>query len=120
MNMLNTLPERAMQLASQVGDEIRQAVPTGAGKWLDAGMKLGALKTGGRIAGSFVRRNPAAVAAAAAGAGMLWYLARRRARQAEDGAGNGQSTRVEARRGNGHAAATKRARKPRARKRAAH
>ena len=48
-----------------------------------------------------------------AGAGALWYLARRRAKQAENGSADGNSTRVEARKGNGtrRTTARKRARK---------
>ena len=99
IDKLQTLPDRALVLAGQVGDGFRHLVPDGAGKWLEAGAKLGALKSGTRIAGTFVRRHPAAMAATVAGAGLLWYLARRRARQAEDGVIEGSATRVEARRG---------------------
>jgi hypothetical protein len=102
MSRLDSLPERALELVSQVGDNLRHAVPDGAGKWLDAGIKLGAVKTGARVAGTFVRRNPAAFAAAAAGAGLLWLVARHRAKKAEEanGQGNGtsRSRRVEAKR----------------------
>jgi hypothetical protein len=103
MSRLDTLPERALDIVSQVGDNLRHAVPHGAGKWLDAGIKLGAVKTGARVAGKFVRRNPAAFAAAAAGAGLLWLVARQRAKKAEEGNGQGngasRSRRVEAKRG---------------------
>ena len=109
MTRLDMIPERAMVLAGQLGENFKQAVPTGAGKWLDAGMKLGAVKAGTRVARTVVMRNPAAVVAVAAGAGALWYLARRRAKQAENGATDGQSRRVEAKRSNG--TARKRARK---------
>lgn len=117
MSRLDLLPDRALQLASQVGDNLKDMVPAGAGKWLDAGLKLGAVKAGSRVAAKFVRRNPAAFAAAAAGAGLLWLVARQRAKRAENGNGSngaieGQSRRVEAKRGNGKTAA----RKPRARK----
>lgn len=104
MTKLTSLPERALELASAVGDNLRHAVPTvsqHAGKWLETGAKLGALKGGARIAGGFVRRNPVLIAAAVAGAGLLWYAAKRRARQAENGEGEaieGQSRRIEARR----------------------
>jgi hypothetical protein len=99
IDRLHSLPDRALDLASQVGDGFKHLVPDGAGKWLEAGAKLGALKSGTRIAGTLVRRHPAAVAATVASAGLLWYLARRRARQAEDGVIEGTSTRVDARRG---------------------
>lgn len=104
MSMLNSLPERALQLASSVGDNVRHAVPA-AGRWLEAGAKLGVLKSGAKVAGAFVRRNPVITAAAVAGAGLLWYAAHRRAKRAENGedraAIEGSAKRVEARRGNG-------------------
>jgi hypothetical protein len=108
-NTLSTLPERALQLASQVGSGIKDAVPDKAIKWVETGAALGALKTGSRVATKFVRRNPAIAVAAAAGAGLLWYAARRRAKQAGqagDGAIEGKATRVEARRANGTARKT--------------
>ena len=102
MSKLTSRPERALELASQVGDSFKHVVPH-AGKWLDAGVKLGVLKTGARVAGLFVRRNPVVTIAAVAGAGLLWYAARRRARQAgngmEAGAIEGSAKRVDARRG---------------------
>lgn len=104
MSRLDSLPERALELVSQVGDNLRHAVPDGAGKWLDAGVKLGAVKTGARLAGKFVRRNPAAFAAAAAGAGLLWLAARHRAKKAEagnEGNGSSRTKRVDAKRGTG-------------------
>lgn len=100
MTKLDSLPERALELFNQVGDGLKQAIPNGAGKWLETGAKLGALKTGTRVATTFIRRNPA-VAVAAAGAGLLWYVAWRKAKQAENGAIEGSATRVEARRVNG-------------------
>lgn len=106
MNRIESFSERALELASSVGDNVRHALPR-AGHLLDAGAKLGVLKSGARVAGTFVRRNPVIVAAAVAGAGLLWYAARRRARRAEQGndvdreAIEGSSRRVEARRGDG-------------------
>ena len=41
---LIALPERAMDLAGKFGGEVMDFVPR-AGKWLDAGVKLGAVKT---------------------------------------------------------------------------
>lgn len=98
MSKLNDLPGRALALATQVGEGIKDRVPDKAIKWIETGAALGTLKTGTRIAGKFVRRNPAIAVAAAAGAGLLWYAARRRAKQAETGAIEGKATRVEARR----------------------
>lgn len=99
MSTFNSISDRALDLANSVGDNLKHAVPH-AGKWLEAGAKLGALKGGARVAGMFVRRNPAIAIATAAGAGLLWYAARRKARQAENGNGSieGSSKRVEAKR----------------------
>ncbi len=110
MSMLNSLPGRALDLVGSVGDGIRQAVPGSAIKWLETGAAIGTLKTGTRLATKFVRRNPAVAVAAAAGAGLLWYVARRQAKKAQaSGTIEGSATRIEAKR-----AST--ARKPRARK----
>jgi len=98
---LSTLPERALQLATQVGAGIKDAVPDKAIKWVETGAALGALRTGTRVATRIVRRNPAMAVAAAAGAGLLWYVARRKAKQAQDGAIDGSATRIEAKRANG-------------------
>ena len=103
MIKLNSLPERALDLVSQASDGLRHMVPNGAGKWLETGAAIGALKTGSRVATTLVRRHPAAAVATVAGAGLLWYLARRRARQAENAPIEGTATRIEARRGNGQA-----------------
>ena len=118
MNKLNSLPERALELAGSVGDSIRQAVPDSAIKWVETGAALTALKTGSKIATRFVKRNPAVAVAAAAGAGLLWYVARRKARQAENGAIEGSSTRIQAKRANGTPASKRPARKRAARSRA--
>jgi len=115
MSMLNSLPGRALDLVGSVGDGLRQAVPGTAMKWLETGAALGTLKTGTRIATRFVRRNPAIAVAAAAGAGLLWYAARRQMKKAQaNGAIEGSATRIEAKRaGNAQRAS---ARKPHARK----
>ncbi len=118
MSKLDSLPERALELFSQVGDGLKHAIPNGAGKWLETGAKLGALKTGTRVAGTFIRRNPAVAVAAAAGAGLLWYVAWRKTKQAENGAIEGSATRIDAKRVNGGGArprATKRSTRGRAR-----
>lgn len=103
MSRYSSLPERALEMAMQ-------AVPESASKLLQTGVALGAVKTGTRIATAMIRRNPAIAAAAAAGAGALWLLARRQARRAERGPIDSTSTRVEARRagksGNGSSAGT--------------
>ncbi|MGQ4660746.1 hypothetical protein [Lysobacter sp. F6437] len=115
MSRFDSYPDRALELADRVGDSIKHLVPSNAGRWLETGAKLGALKGGARIAGAFVRRNPAIVVATAAGAGLLWYAARRKQRQAADAPIEGSAKRVEARR----ASATERPRKTSARKRTA-
>lgn len=97
MNRIESISERALELASSVGDNMRLALPR-AGQLLDAGAKLGVLKSGARVAGTFVRRNPAMLAAAVAGAGLLWYAAHRRAKRAEQGEGKGKTIEGSARR----------------------
>jgi hypothetical protein len=99
MNQLANLPERAMHLAGQVGGGLRNAVPDRAMKWVETGAALAALKTGGRMATRVVKRNPAIAVAAVAGAGLLWFAARRRAKRQEEAGTEGRKTRrVEARR----------------------
>jgi hypothetical protein len=106
MNRIESISERALELASSVGDNMRLALPR-AGQLLDAGAKLGVVKSGARVAATFARRNPAMIAAAVAGAGLLWYAAHRRAKRAEQGNGKqgetieGSARRVEAKRGDG-------------------
>jgi hypothetical protein len=98
MNTLERLPGRALELASRVGDGLRDAVPDRAVKWVETGAALGALKTGTRVATRVVRRNPVIAVAAVAGAGLLWYAARRRAKRDGTEAGEGTSKRIEAKR----------------------
>jgi hypothetical protein len=102
MNRIDSLSERALELAQVVGSNVRQAIPR-AGQLLDAGARLGVLKSGTRVAGTFVRRHPALIAATIAGAGLLWYAAHRRAKRAESddsrAAIEGSARRVEAKRG---------------------
>lgn len=99
MNRLDSLSERALDLASSAGDRIKDLAPR-ATDWLDAGAKLGALKSASKVGAKVVRRNPLVFTAALAGAGLLWYAARRRARRAENGEGQtleGSARRIEAR-----------------------
>lgn len=98
MSKLDDLPERILEIAAQVGDSVRDRVPDQAVKWVETGAALGALKAGSKVATRFVRRNPVIVVAAAAGAGLLWYAAHRRARQAREAPIEGRSRRIEARR----------------------
>lgn len=98
MSKFTSLPERALELASQVGDSLKHVVPH-AGKWLETGAKLGVLKKGTHVAGVFVRRNPVVAIATAAGAGLLWFAARRQAMKANLAAIEGTAKRVDARKG---------------------
>ena len=107
MNRLDTLYGGARDLATVVSSNVKHA-----GKLLDAGAKIGALKGGAKVATVFAKRHPVLLAASAFGAGLLWYAAHRRAKRAENGNGaaiEGSARRVDARRGNGtKRAATKR------------
>jgi hypothetical protein len=97
MNRIDSLYDGARGLATVVGSNVKHA-----SKWLDAGAKLGALKGGARVATTLAKRHPALLAATAAGAGLLWYVAHRRAKRAEEGNGHdtieGSARRVDARR----------------------
>lgn len=102
MNKLGTAQDRAMELIGELGDGIRKAVPGKAMQWVETGAALGAIRTGTRIAGKIVRRNPVLAGAALAGAGLIWFAARQRARKQAAGEPiEGTATRVEAKRGNG-------------------
>lgn len=101
--------ERALDIAGQAGDSLkqagshlRQAAPH-AGEWLKTGAALGAVKTGGRVAGKLVRRNPAVtVAAAVAGLGLIGYALYRK-RKSEQDVIDGSAHRIENHRGNASA-----------------
>ncbi len=102
MSRLDSFSGKMMDLAGQVGDNLRGALPDGAGKWLQTGAAIGVARTGTRVFGSFVRRNPAVIVAAAVGAGAAWYAVHRyRRKQQANGGGEvleGQSRRIEPRR----------------------
>lgn len=101
MNKLDLLPERALDLASQAGDALRTLGPK-ASTLLSTGAKLGALKSGARVGLMVVRRNPMIAVASLAGAGLLWYAAKRRAERARNGEGStieGSSRRIDAKKG---------------------
>ena len=97
MNKLGNAQDRAMALIGELGDGLRKAVPGKAMQWVETGAALGALRTGGRVALKVARRNPVLAGAAIAGAGLLWYAARKRAKAAEQAPIEGSATRVEAR-----------------------
>src|SRR5690606_15896663 len=77
MSRLDSISGKMMDLVGQVGDSVRHTLPDGAGKWLQAGMALGAAKTGSRAVGGVLRRNPAVLVAAAVGIGAAWYAVHR-------------------------------------------
>ena len=85
MSKLGTAQDRALELIGELGDGIRKAVPGSAMKWVETGAALGAVRTGTRIAGKFVRRNPVLATVLVVGAGALWLAARHRARQRAGG-----------------------------------
>jgi len=97
MNRLDLLSERALDLAGHAGDSLRSLAPK-ASTLLDSGMKLGAARAGARAGLAVVRRNPVIAVATIAGAGLLWYAARRRARRAENGNASGETIEGSARR----------------------
>lgn len=107
MSKLTIITDRALELAEQAGAGLRHAsrhagsslrhAGHGAEHWIKAGAALGAARTGTRVAASAVRRNPVAVAAAAAvvGAGVLAYVMYRKRRQQQAHAPlDGQAYRV--------------------------
>lgn len=96
MSKFEHIPSRALDLIQEIGSGISKRVPDRAMNWIETGAALGALKTGQRYATRFVRRNPAMAAAAVAGAGLLWFAARQRAKKAEDGTIEGTATRIDA------------------------
>lgn len=97
MNKLGNAQDRAMALIGELGDGLRKAVPGKAMQWVETGAALGALRTGGRVALKVARRNPVLAGAAIAGAGLLWFAARKRAKAAEQTPIEGSAKRVEAR-----------------------
>lgn len=96
MSKLDNAQDRAMELIGEIGHGIRKAVPGRAMQWVETGAALGAMRTGSKVASKFVRRNPVLATAAIAGAGLLWLVARQRAKRAEQGPITGTATRIEA------------------------
>lgn len=99
MGKFDSYSGKVMDFVGQVGDNLRTALPDSAGKWLQTGAALGAAKTGSKVVGGFIRRNPAVAVVAVLGAGVAWYAVHRhRKKQLESGVIEGKSKRVEARR----------------------
>ena len=120
MSKLTLITDRALDLVSQAGAGLKQVGPS-ASKLLQTGAAVGAVKTGGRVAVKFVRRNPVIAVAAALGVGVLAYAAHRTRKQdALNAPIEGRSRRIEAKRVNGTGKARKTTaastRAPRARK----
>ncbi|MEO5962449.1 MAG: hypothetical protein ABIO75_02845 [Thermomonas sp.] len=99
MSKLDNVQDRALELIGEIGGGLRRAVPGRALQWVETGAALGAIRTGGRVASKLVRRNPVLATAAIAGAGLLWLVARQRAKRAAEGPIEGTATRIEAKRG---------------------
>ncbi len=112
MSKLGNAQDRAIELFGEIGDGIRKAVPGKAMQWVETGAALGALRTGGKIATRFVRRNPVLAGVAVAGAGLLWLAARQRAKQAENGPIEGSATRIDAKPGTAQPRAARKRRTP--------
>ena len=111
MGKIDKAQDRALELIGEIGDGIRKRVPDRAAQWIETGAALGAIRTGGKVATKFVKRNPVLAGAAIVGAGLLWYAARQRGkRQAAGEPIEGRATRVEAKRGSGTRAPRRRAR----------
>ena len=107
MSKLTLITDRALELVSQAGASLKQVGP-GANKLLQTGAAMGAVKTGGRVAVKFVRRNPVVAVVAALGVGVLAYAAHRKRKQAALNAPiEGKSKRIEAKRVNGTGKARK-------------
>ena len=99
MSKLDNVQDRTLELIGEISQGLRKAVPDRAVKWVETGAALGVMRTGGRVASKFVRRNPVMAGAAIAGAGLLWLAARHRAKRAQLGPIDGTATRIEAKRG---------------------
>lgn len=117
MSKFTIISDKAIDLVGQAGSSMKHMVPS-ASKLLQTGVAVGAMKTGGRVALAFVRRNPVVAVAAAVGVGVVAYAASRR-RKLEEAANpiEGRSRRVDAKRvgsASKRASAARPARKPRA------
>ena len=96
MSKLEHAHDRALELIGEIRTGVRKAVPPRAMQWVETGAVIGAVRTGGKVASKFVRRNPVAITAAIAGAGLIWLVARQRAKRAEEGPIEGTAKRIEA------------------------
>ncbi len=99
MSKRDNVQDRTLELIGEIGQGIRKAVPGRALQWVETGAAIGAIRTGGKVASKFMRRNPVLAGAAIAGAGLLWLAVRHRAKRAEHGPIEGTATRIEAKQG---------------------
>jgi len=95
MSKFEALSDKALSLVGQAGDSLRHAIPDSAEKWLQTGVAIGAARTGTKLAGGFLRRNPAILAASVIGAGLVWVAARQYKKRKQNGAVEGSSRRIE-------------------------
>lgn len=95
----NRMGDRMLDLAGGAGEALRRIGPKVQGV-VGTGAGLGIAKTAGRIGLKVARRNPVIAAATVAGAGLLWYAAKKRAKRAEEESSTieGSAQRVDARR----------------------
>jgi len=82
MSKLDSIQDRALQLAGQIGDGIRH-VPGHAQEWFKVGVAVGAARAGRKAMMRSTRRHPvisatAAAAVMATAAGLVVYAYRRR------------------------------------------
>lgn len=94
MRKVDGTRDRARELVGELGDGLRKALPGSASQWIETGAALAALRAGAKVAGRVARRNPLLVAAAVAGAGLLWYAARQRARRRAELEGQARQVRA--------------------------
>ncbi|NYZ61383.1 hypothetical protein [Luteimonas deserti] len=96
MSKFEALSDKALALVGQAGDSLRHTLPSTAETWLKTGVAVGAARTGARVAGGFLRRNPAIVAASAIGVGLALVAARQYRKKKASETIDGNSRRIEA------------------------
>ena len=107
MNPFERLSRRARLLTAHAGDRFGPAVG-GAGKLLQAGASLGALRGGAKLARAVVRRNPLLAVTAGIGVGLLALAAYRQRKRAQmQGSTEGHPRRIDPRRVEGTGKARK-------------
>lgn len=83
MPSFDRLAERVLDLAGDAGSTFQKIAPRASGL-MAAGVGSGLVRRGARLGLKVARRNPAMAAATIAGAGLLWYAAKKRAQRAEE------------------------------------